>query len=304
MTGPLDDDLFHLEEAPPTGAAARWGRTVVVGLVVALVVAVIAVTATLRREGPAAATAAAPDTAGSPGRSAVPAAATPPAGDVTGTPSAPPVSAAPTLVPTPAPPNPVKDTSTPMPPAERAAAEAELQAFVDAHLQSPVRLESPAEWARWGTDAPVYADDVDGCPTIAGRLGQLLGGRWTYTYGTLPGPGGCTWTPVPWVPEADPTLRYFEGIAFTPGADVHSTETHTNYQAAGTACPEVAAPAVGEGAFVVRCQDPSDLTYELVLPDAAGRGVWSLSTYAGHAQTAHDAPGGLLALLTVAQAAY
>jgi len=296
MTGPRDDDLFDLREAPPLTEGGRWGRAAVIGLVAALVVALVGAAIALRHDGPPPRTTAAPDAAQSPSAAAAPAA-------VATAPPTPPVAAAPTLVPTPALPNPVKDTSTPMPPAERAAATAELQAFVDAHLTSAVSLTSPAEWAGKDPEQPDPAG-IATCPHLADRLAAQLGGRWTYALGSLPNFGGCNWTPVPWVPEADPTLRYFESVGFAPGADVTSADSHVLYQAAGTQCPEVDAPAVAPGAFAARCQEPDDLHYYLVLPDAGSRGVWYLSTYAGHAQTGHTAQEGLLALITVAQAAY
>jgi hypothetical protein len=304
MTGPRDDDLFDLREPTATDdvTAGRRSRIVVAALVVALVVAVLGATLLLRHDGPTP-DAAARTAAGSPSAVSAPASLAPTTGPADVTTGSPSHDAEPTVVPTPAAPDPVKDTSTPMPPAERAAAETELRAFVAAHLTAPVSLTSPIEWAGADPDRPAPGGMAT-CPHLADRLGTQLGGRWTYTFGSLPNYGGCSWTPVPWVPEADPTLRYFESVGFAPGVDVASADAHLRYQAAGTQCPEVDAPAVAPGAFAVRCQDPDDLTYELVVPDAAGRGLWSLRTYAGHAQTGHTAQEGLVALVAAAQAAY
>jgi len=313
MTAEHDDELFHLDEDGPPPPARRSGRWVLAGLGAVLVAVVVGLASSLAggTAGTPAAAAAPATTAGADRAAAgTTAAAAAPAPVPTTGPVAAPSSAAAapstgalgTLVPTPAPDG-VKETGVAMTAPERVAAEAELRAFAAAHLQSPVALTGPAGWA--GQDpGQAQPDGIATCPHLADRLEAELGGRWTYTWGGLPGQGGCTWTPVPWVPEADPTLRFFETVAFLPGADVRSANVHTMYQAAGTQCPQVDTPAVGDGAFAARCQDPDDLTYVLVVPDAGGRGVWELSTYAGHAQRGHTAPDGLLALVRAVQAVY
>jgi hypothetical protein len=305
MTEPQDDELFHLSDAPAPPGGGRW---VAAGLGAVLVVLVVGLAFTLMgSSGPAGA---APHTLSEAGAGAPVTGSAAPASTggssataSTTTAAARSTGAMGTVIPTPAAPDAAKDTSTPMPAAERAAAEAELRAFVAAHLQSALSLTSPVDWVGKDPDQPA-ADGIATCPHLADRLAAELGGRWTYTQGSLPTFGGCTWTPVPWVPEADPTLRYFEMVGFVPGADIRSSDSHVLYQAAGTQCPEIDAPAVAPGAFAARCQDPDDLEYDLVLPDAGGRGVWYLRTYAGHAQQGATAQEGLLGLIAAVRAVY
>lgn len=194
-------------------------------------------------------------------------------------------------------------TATPgatMLPAQAEPLREELTALAD-RLPSGVALHAPSSWAHWAGAPPSYARDVDGCPHLARRLGALLGGRWTYVYGTLP-QGGCTWVPVPWIPDQPVAQRFFLTVEFEQGP-VAGLLQRTEYCAGGRVAPRVAAPQV-PGAVLSGCDDAAGPGYRLALPDTGGSGVWFLSGTAGVDEHAHAPGDGLLALLTAATAVF
>ena len=177
------------------------------------------------------------------------------------------------------------------------AASADLVALAD-RLPAGVSLAAPAAWAG---AAPVYADPIDGCPHIAAVLGEQLGGRWTYAFGTLPqGPVGCSWVPVPYVPDRPPADRFFLTVGFEKGsvADLLTTAFDSG---SSTPCPRLEVAAVAEGAVLTGC-DVGGVV--LALPDAGGTGVWYLSSGGGEDQRTYSASDGLLALVDAVQKAY
>ena len=184
-------------------------------------------------------------------------------------------------------------------PADQAAADPEL-AQVAASIGGPVALTAPVEWARWAGASPSYAQDIDGCPQLAARFAALLGGRWTYAHGTLPqGPVGCSWVPVPYVPEEPPADRYLLSVGFVAG-DPADQDLHTWFQTGGARCPFL---DVAAGAVLARCDGPDQLSWALATPAADGNGVWYLTSTAGHDQQV-SATDGLVALVEASTGVY
>jgi hypothetical protein len=167
-----------------------------------------------------------------------------------------------------------------------AAALRELEA-VAATLDTPVALTSPADWDRWlpagkpfpGADT---AEDMATCPRLTDRLEAALGTRMSYWTGTLPnGPGGCTWATVPLSYGPDPySYPYLASVGFL--ADGTTTEQMSTgfFHHQGRICPSIAAPAVGDGAFLVRCEELEGTTYALITRDTRTAGIWILDVSA------------------------
>jgi hypothetical protein len=170
---------------------------------------------------------------------------------------------------------------------------------VAAGLTGPVSLTPPAAWAQWSGAPPTYAQDVDGCPRVADRLGALLGARWTYAYGTLPqGPYGCSWVPVPWVPDHTPDMV---SIGYQTG-DTAALLSTPDYGEGGALCPHLDVPAVAPGAVLTGCGDAGG--YLLALPAPEGSGVWFLGAQAATGGGTATAAEELTALVDAASRAY
>lgn len=188
--------------------------------------------------------------------------------------------------------------STADPPADPAdpAAQREL-ADVAAGLPEPVVLTSPAEWDRWAGARPTYPGDrdIDGCPVMASRLGDALGMRFSYWFGTLPqGPYGCYYAPVPLHYDGSP-YPYLVAVGWLPDGTTEVTREGF-LQNRGQACPWLDVPAAGDRAVLVRCEQPGRLEYILTVRDARGAGLWVLSGTAGDGE-AHTAPDVLAAVI-------
>jgi hypothetical protein len=187
--------------------------------------------------------------------------------------------------------------------AQNANTRVELTALA-ARLPANLSLTAPATWAQWAGATPTYADDIVSCPHIADRLAADLGGSWTYTYGKLPtGPGGCNWTPVPWIPERPPAERFFLTIGYLSGSSA-SLLNGPNYCAGGVTAPRIAVAAVGPGAALDGCDDGYQHTFMLAFPDTAGTGVWFLTTWAGVNQPQARPAEAMLALIDAATRVY
>ncbi len=174
--------------------------------------------------------------------------------------------------------------------AAQEAAQPELDAFVTA-LGGPVSLSSPAGWDQWLPGSKPYPgastqEDVATCPQLSDRLGAEFGMRFSYWTGTLPNPGGCTWVPVPLSYDGPHDYAYSFRVTFEGGTSVE----HVRGQAVmgggqqdhpgGIPCPSADVPG---GAALMRCgamDDRYDADWTLVLPDARGAGVWTLSAAA------------------------
>ena len=200
------------------------------------------------------------------------------------TPSAVPTSSAtPAAQPTPAPPSVYEDP----------AARADLEA-VAAGLTTPVVLSSPAEWDQWLPEGKPFpgadtAEDLATCPKLADRLGAALGQKMSYWTGTLPGPGGCTWVPVPLKYGPDPyDYAYLASVGFL--ADGTTTEQLSGgfFHHQGRICPSVAVPSAGEGAYLVRCEELGGVSYAVLTRDARTDGIWVLMATA-RADASHPA---------------
>jgi hypothetical protein len=241
--------------------------------------------------------------------SALPARPTP-ALDVAGvaalTTAAPHTTARPTPTPTPtptatptstAPPNPLAMTD-----AQREKTRAEL-VQLSSRLPTGVALTAPAAWAKWAGATPSYARDIDGCPHIAAQLARSLGkGKWTYVFGTLP-QGGCTWVPVPWIPNQPTPQRFFVTVEFEQGA-VPALLHRPTYCAGGDVAPALDVPDLASGAVLSGCDDANGPDFQLAMPDARGTGVWFLGATSGVEQTRYAPEEGLLALVGAARTAY
>lgn len=186
--------------------------------------------------------------------------------------------------------------------AQQATERADLAAEA-ARLTAPVALTAPTDWARWGSVTPNYAADVDGCPHLAARLTATLGARMSYWQGTLPeGPYGCSWVPTPLTddPSGHPYVLNVGWLADGTTTD----ELRTGFsERGGATCPGVEVPAVGAGAVLVRCEQPTDVEYSLVLRNAIGPGVWLLHARAG-TDARHSAGQALAALVDAVERAY
>lgn len=170
-------------------------------------------------------------------------------------------------------------------------------------LPTGVALTAPAAWARWTGSTPSYARDIDGCPHIAARLAQALGGgRWTYVFGTLP-QSGCTWVPVPWIPNQPTEQRVFVTVEFEQGA-VPPLLTRPTYCAGGDVAPALDVPDIAPGAVLSGCDDANGPNFQLALPDAGGTGVWFLGANSGIQQTKYTPEDALLAVVAAARVVY
>jgi hypothetical protein len=237
----------------------------------------------LTTDGASASAAAASRTTATATRSATP----------TSTPSATTTSAATTTTPA----NPLAMTD-----AQRTTTSQELNDLAS-RLPAGVSLTAPAGWARWAGATPSWARDVDGCPHIAARMAASLGaGRWTYVYGTMP-QGGCTWVPVPWIPNQPTAERFFVTVEFEQGA-VPALLQRPTYCAGGDVSPTLDVTAVASGAVLSACDDANGPNIQLALPDAGGTGVWFLGASSGEAQTKYAPEDALLALVDAAKAVY
>jgi hypothetical protein len=204
MTLPPLDPIDEPEpgEHPSSSRRARRRIGVIAGALAILLTAGIVVVAVAARSSAPASTAS----------------ATTSASPMSGTPAATPASPSLTGAPTPAETSACADKfGVCMSAAQNANTRVELTALA-ARLPAHLSLTAPATWAQWAGATPTYADDIVSCPHIADRLGGALGGRWTYTSGKLPtGPEGCTWTPVPWIPDRPPAERFFVTIGYLGG---------------------------------------------------------------------------------------
>jgi hypothetical protein len=116
------------------------------------------------------------------------------------------------------------------------------------------------------------------CPRLSDRLGAALGTKMSYWTGTLPGPGGCSWATVPLKSGPDaPNYPYLGYVDFRSDGTTTEQLSGSQYHHQGRLCPSVAVPAVGDGAYLVRCEDLDGITYVLLTRDTRTPGVWSLS---------------------------
>jgi len=186
-------------------------------------------------------------------------------------------------------------TSTPLPTGMQAS-------LIDLaeRLPTGVRLTAPSGWARWDGARPTYARDVDGCPHVSRRLGESLGGRWTYVYGTMP-QDSCVWMPVPWNPKQPADQRFTFAIGFAQG-EVQPLLGDTTACDAGTPA-RLAVPDVAAGAVLSGCTDGAGTRVRLALADAGSTGVWYLDAASGPNQHAF-APATVLPALVQATSAW
>jgi hypothetical protein len=214
----------------------------------------------------------------------------PPAATTTATPT-------PTATATPTPVNPLAMTAD-----QREKTSTEL-ATLSSRLPTGVSLTAPAAWAKWAGATPSYARDIDGCPHIAAKMAATLGmGRWTYVFGTLP-QSGCTWVPVPWIPNQPTEQRFFVTVEFEQGT-VSSLLTRPTYCAGGDVSPVLDVPDIAPGAVLSGCDDANGPNFQLSLPDAGGTGVWYLGATSGIDQTKYAPQDALLALVGATSTVY
>lgn len=210
---------------------------------------------------------------------------------------APPTAATTTATPTPTNANPLAMTED-----QRQKTRDELES-VGSRLPTGVALTAPAAWAKWAGSTPSYARDIDGCPHIAARLAKSFGqGRWTYVFGTLP-QSGCTWVPVPWIPNQPTEQRFFVTVEFEQGP-VPSLLTRPTYCAGGDVSPALDVPDISPGAVLSGCDDANGPNFQLALPDAGGTGVWFLGASSGIDQTKYAPEEALLAVVDAARTVY
>ncbi|WP_456559435.1 hypothetical protein [Blastococcus sp. SYSU D00922] len=158
-----------------------------------------------------------------------------------------------------------------------------------------MRLSSPVAWDRWLPGSKPYpgvdtADDMSTCPRLTDRLEAVLGVEMSYWSGTLPqGPSGCTWVPVPLQYGLDPyDYAYLADVGFLSDGTTTEQMSRGFFHRQGQICPSTKAPAVGDEAFLVSCEELDGTTYVLALPDARGRGIWVLNVSA-RSDAAHPA---------------
>jgi hypothetical protein len=167
-------------------------------------------------------------------------------------------------------------------------------------LPTGVLLTAPPGWARWAGGHPTYARDVDGCPHVSRRLGESLGGRWTYVYGTMPH-DSCVWVPVPWNPKQPVDQRFTFAIGFWQG---EAQQLLGAEQACDAGTPAtLAVPDVAAGAVLSGCTDGAGTRVRLALADPGGTGVWYLDAASGPNQHAY-APATVLPALVQATTAW
>lgn len=194
----------------------------------------------------------------------------------------------------------------PLTDAQKAAERAELTAEA-ARLTRRLALSSPAGWDQYLPAGKIYpgsstAEDIATCPHLADRLSAALGAKMSYWTGTLPrGPYGCSWVPVPLSYDGPYTYAYQLNVGYL--ADGTTTaQLRTGFHENGPeTCPGVDVPAVAADAVLVRCQQPTDLEYSLVLPDSRRPGgVWLLhaSARTGAPHSAAEALDALVAAVT------
>jgi hypothetical protein len=190
-----------------------------------------------------------------------------------------------------------------MPARQAARTTADLAALAR-RLPAGVRLTAPATWASWTGGHPGYAEDVDGCPHLAGRLGAALGGTWGYWQGTLPsGPYGCYWTTEPLTASPLPQDRVVVSVGYQHGT-LPGVLAGEDYCAGGVEAPREAVPAVGTGALLMGCDDAAGRGFDLAVPDTGGTGVFFLHSAGGTAVTDAQTSAALLAVLSAARHAY
>ncbi len=174
--------------------------------------------------------------------------------------------------------------------AAREAAQPALDALVPA-LGGPVELSSPTGWDQWLPGSKPYPgasteEDIATCPQLSERLGAEFGMRFSYWTGTLPHPGGCTWVPVPLSYDGPYDYAYVFRVAFEGGTTVEQQRGQyvmgggQDEFPGGLPCPSADVPG---GGALLRCGSPDDrfdVEWTLVLTDARGAGVWTLSAAA------------------------
>ena len=207
---------------------------------------------------------------------------------------APSVPASGSAAPTPAP---VQQMS----PDALAMTRAEL-ANLAARLPAHVSMTAPAGWRKANGATPTYSRPGVSCPQVFGWIGGRLGGQWTYAFGDMP-QGSCSWVPLPYLPQLPTTDRFVVSIGFEQGA-MPGLLRRPSFCAGNVAAPQLAVPAVAEGAVLTGCDDDVWPSFELRVPDAGGTGVWFLSSVSGKNQHAYAPSEGLLAALDGASHAY
>lgn len=189
--------------------------------------------------------------------------------------------------------------------AERAALTAEA-----ARLTRRLTLSSPAGWDQYLPAGKTYpgsstAEDIATCPHLADRLSAVLGAKMSYWVGTLPrGPYGCSWVPVPLSYDGPYTYAYQLNVGYLADGTTTAQLRTGFYENGPETCPGVDVPAVAPDAVLVRCQQPTDLEYSLVLPDSRRPGgVWLLHASA-RTGAPHSAAEALDALVGAVTAVY
>jgi len=190
-----------------------------------------------------------------------------------------------------------------------AAALADLDA-VAATLKTRIELTSPTSWDRWLPAGKPYpgadtADDISTCPRLSDRIGAAVGTKMSYWTGTLPmGPVGCNWATVPLKAGPDaPNYPYLASVGFLDDGTTTEKLSHGFYHHQGRLCPSVAVPAAGDGAYLVRCDEPTGISYTVVTRDTRTPGIWVLSGEA-RSDAAHPATDVLRPTLEGVRAAF
>jgi hypothetical protein len=176
--------------------------------------------------------------------------------------------------------------------AAQQAAQSELSSLA-VEIGTPVPLSSPAEWDQWLPEGKPYPgasteEDIATCPRLADRLGAAFGMRFSYWTGTLPqGPSGCTWVPVPLSYDGPYDYAYLFDVGFVGDGRTVDDLRRTSFVMGGaqdeypgaTPCPWIEVPG---GGALIRCAGGGqyDAAWTLVLPDARGAGVWTVSASA------------------------
>jgi hypothetical protein len=217
-----------------------------------------------------------------------------------------PPQAAPTTAVEPAP---AKGTlPPPLTTAQKAAEQAELTAEA-ARLTRPLSLASPTGWDQYLPAGKPYPgasteEDIATCPHLADRLTAALGKKMSYWTGTLPaGPYGCSWVPVPLSYDGPYTYAYQLNVGYLADGTTTAQLRTGFYENGPETCPGLDVPAVAPGAVLVRCQQPTDLEYSLVLPDSRRAGIWLLHATA-RAGAPHSAAEALDALVAAVRPVY
>jgi hypothetical protein len=283
-----DDGLFDRDREPGAGPPDEEPsdgrrRLLAIGLGAAAVVVAVAVAISTATAAPAR-----------------PVATSAPAATTSSAPAS--TTSAPPMTKTPAP------ETTPTVDADPAAL-ADLDTLA-ATLTTRLTLTSPTAWDQWLPEGKPYpgadtADDLSTCPRLADRLGAALGTKMSYWVGTLPqGPYGCQWATVPLYsgPNA-PNYPYLANVGFLDDGTTTEKLGRGFYHHQGRLCPDVAIPSVGQGAYLVRCEELDGISYALVLRDTRTPGVWVLSGMA-RSDAAHRATDVLRPVIEGAVAAF